>query len=145
MRAAKDPDIVEALAEETAFICFSPKKDRFFTVAFSTPDWSDWFPDSDTKGKPYVEDWASGVDVSLHAAGWASMQFFEDGMSDQTFVFHGDSDRGAWRAMLAHYVSNTPVVSASDLHFYGNCNYDPDSKELCSLRIDQAEITLLSG
>jgi hypothetical protein len=141
MRAAKDPDIVNALAEETAFICFSPKKNRFFTIAFSTPRWTLWFPDRDKEGKLYVEDWASGGDVSLHASGSASLQFFEDGMSDQTLLFYGSPDLGAWRAMHAHYVSKKPVVSASDPHFYGYCN-DPDSSQLCSLTIDQAEIKM---
>jgi len=78
MRAAKDPDIVEALARKMAFICFSPKKDRFFTVAFDTPEWSDWLPDRDKEGNLYVEHWASGADVSLHAHGAATMQFFEN-------------------------------------------------------------------
>jgi hypothetical protein len=147
MRAAKDPDITHALAEEFAFICLSPKKDRFFTVAFSTPRWTLWFPDRDKEGKLYVEDWATGADVSLHAEGSVSMQFFEDDMSDQTLVFSGSPDRGAWRTTHAHYVSNKPVVDPSGLHFYGDCN-DPDSGLLCSLRIDQAEIKMdesLSG
>ncbi len=141
MRAAKDPDILEALAKRTAFVCFSPRKDRFFTVAFDSPDWSDWLPDRDKEGKVYVEDWASGVDVSLHAAGGATVQFFEGDMADQTLVFRGGRDLDDWRAMHAHYASNKPVISESDLYFYGSCT-GRDSREICSLTIDQAEVKM---
>jgi hypothetical protein len=143
MRAAKDPDIVEALAEESAVICFSPKKDRFFTVAFSTPRWSAWFPDRDNEGKLYVEDWASGVDVSLHASGQATIQFFEDGISDQTLRFYDNSNHKAWWAMHAHYVSKKPVMSASDLSFGAHCT--DAVGVLCSLTIDQAEIQMMES
>lgn len=141
MRVAKDPDVVEALARKTTFICFSPKKDRFFTVALDTPDWSDWLPDRDKEGHLYVEDWASGVDVSLHAHGTATMQFFEDGVSDQTLFFHDRPDDGAWRAMHARYVSKKPVISASDLYFGADCA----GVVLCSLTVDQAEIQMVES
>jgi hypothetical protein len=142
MRAAKDADIVETLANKMAFVCLSPKKDRFVTVAFDTPDWSDWLPDRDTKGNLYVEDWASGVDVSLHARGEATVQFFEDGISDQTFRFYDNQDQKAWRAMHAHYVNKKPVISASDLSFGAHCGGDG---VVCDLTMDQAEIQMMEN
>ncbi|MGA7792630.1 MAG: hypothetical protein WCA19_06280 [Candidatus Acidiferrales bacterium] len=142
MRAAKDADIVKALAEEVAFVCFSPKKDRFFTVGFSIPSSGYWFPDGDSNGKYFVEDWARGVDVSIHASGSVSMQFFEDGMSDQTLLFwNGPPNGGPWRAMHAHIASAEWVIAPSDLAFFGDCN-DPGSSEVCGLTIDQAEIKM---
>jgi len=144
MRAAKDPDIKSALDDDFAFVCFSPKKDRFFTVAFSVPSSGYWFPDSDSNGKYYVEDWASGVDVSINARGSVSMQFFEDGMSDQTLLFwSGPLNGGPWRAMHAHIASSEWIIDPSDLAFYGGCN-DPSSSSstLCGLKIEQAEIQM---
>lgn len=139
MRAAKDPDIKDALREDFTFVCFSPKKDRFFAVAFSIPSSGYWLPDGDTNGKPFVEDWWSGVPVSIHASGSAQVQFFEEGMSDQQLSFGSITDPGPWRAMHAHIASSHWVIDASDLSFYGSC---PGSSSGCSLKIDQAEIQM---
>lgn len=120
----RDEDILDALSDDAAFVCFIPKEDKFLLAHYSKPTGEDW------QSKELNR--AQGETGALTAAGSASVTIYRNGEFEESQEVESGQN---WRA--------SGTRDANGIAFDVSPIFEGESRDKkAKIRIDDAEFDL---